>query len=57
MVQRMRTLSQENLTQYEMWLHCLKVEDLLWFRAVQDFGERGGGGGVVVTRLKKMSRV
>ena len=53
----MRTLSQENLTQYEMWLHCLKVEDLLWFRAVQDFGERGGGGGVVVTRLKKMSRV
>jgi len=28
MVQRMRTLSQENLTQYEMWLHCLKVEEM-----------------------------
>ncbi|CAE7632775.1 unnamed protein product, partial [Symbiodinium sp. CCMP2456] len=28
MVQRMRTLSQENLSQYECWLHCLKVEEM-----------------------------
>ncbi|CAE7441076.1 unnamed protein product [Symbiodinium sp. CCMP2592] len=28
MVQRMRTLSQENLNQYELWLHCLKVEEM-----------------------------